>query len=391
MVQKTARKCQWCKVYKASPSAPRMAPLPVARLTSHVRPFTFAGVDLCGPFLIRHGRSLVKRWVMLFTCLTVRAVHLEIVYTLSAESCKLGFRRFIALRGSPQEIYSDCGTNFQGLSNELKAEIAAIDQELATTFTNTNTKWHFNPPAAPHMGGVWERMVRSVKTALSTISTCRNPDGETFETFLAEAMAIVNSRPLTHVPLQAVDEEALTPNHFLMLSSTGVSQPTQPTTDLQSSLRSNWNHLQFLLDHYWARWIKEYLPAINQRRKWFAESRPISVGDLVMVVNEGIRNSWTRGRVVAVLPGKDGRIRSARVQTSAGVLTRPVVRLALLEVRNGGTAGPGDQQYGSGIVAEADDHTSKPPGELDRSLISPPGQNVSALMTQPKKGETVKN
>ncbi|XP_055614852.1 uncharacterized protein LOC129761164 [Toxorhynchites rutilus septentrionalis] len=145
--------CQWCKIYKAVPAVPRMAPLPPERTTSYIRPFSFVGVDYFGPMLIRQGRSDVKRWVAIFTCLTIRAMHLEVSHSLSTESFKLAIRRFIDRRGAPAEIFSDQGTNFVGANNELKKELQQMYTSLASTFTNTATQWRFNPPLSPHMGG----------------------------------------------------------------------------------------------------------------------------------------------------------------------------------------------------------------------------------------------
>ncbi|XP_058810967.1 uncharacterized protein LOC131675845 [Topomyia yanbarensis] len=352
VVRKIAKQCTWCAVYKATPAVPRMAPLPESRVTPYVRPFTFTGVDYCGPFIIRIGRSNVKRWVMLLTCLTVRAVHLEIACSLSTESCKMALRRFIARRGSPQQIYSDQGTNFQGARKELKEELASINRDLAGTFTNCTTQWYFNPPAAPHMGGAWERLVRSVKTALFNLAPVRKPDEETFGTLLAEVEGIVNSRPLTYVPLDAADNEALTPNHFLMLSSSGVVQPLKAPMDSSAILRSNWNQIQALLDQFWNRWIKEYLPNINQHTKWLTDTKPLQPGDLVIIVDDRTRNSWTRGKVVKVIPGRDGRVRRAEVITSSGVVERPVSRLAVLDVLRGSVAEESILQHGSGNVRD---------------------------------------
>ncbi|XP_062713763.1 uncharacterized protein LOC115256765 [Aedes albopictus] len=353
LVRQIAKRCSWCTVYRAAPRTPRMAPLPAARVTPYVRPFTYIGIDYCGPFLIRIGRSNVKRWVVLITCLTIRAVHLEVACSMSSESCKLAIRRFVARRGAPQEIYSDQGTNFVGASRELREEIAALNHTLAGTFTNRDTQWRFNPPAAPHMGGVWERMVRTVKTSLRTLSTSRTPDEETFQTLLTEVEGIINSRPLTFVPLGSEDDEALTPNHFLLLSSNGVVQPPQePVADGGRTLRTNWNQIRIMLDQFWIKWIKGYLPTICRRSKWFDDTKPVEIGDLVVVVEEGVRNSWTRGKVVKVYPGNDGRIRKVDVQTTNGVLQRPVTKVAVLDVAVGGIAEEGQQQYGSGNVRE---------------------------------------
>lgn len=295
----------------------------------------------------------MKRWVVLITCLTVRAVHLEVASSMSSESCKLAIRRFIARRGAPQEIYSDNGTNFVGVSKELRAESATVNRRLAGTFTNRDTQWRFNPPAAPHMGGVWERLVRSVKSSLETLSVSRTPDEETFQTLLIEVEGIVNSRPLTFVPLESEEAEALTPNHFLMLSSSGVVQPPQaPMEQSGRALRANWNQLRSLLDEFWKKWIKGYLPTICRRTKWFNDTKPVKVGDLVVIVDEGVRNSWIRGKVLKVIPGNDGRIRRLEVQTGNGMVQRPVTKVAVLDVATGGMAVDDYQQYGSGNVQD---------------------------------------
>ncbi|XP_062557120.1 uncharacterized protein LOC134221979 [Armigeres subalbatus] len=319
-----------------------MGPLPAVRLEPYVRPFTYVGVDLFGPYLIKIGRSAPKRWVCLFTCLTVRAIHLEIVNSLSTDSCKKAIRRFIARRGSPLEIYSDNGSNFVGASRELMHEIKQISRELSSTFTNANTQWRFNPPSAPHMGGCWERMVRAVKSALGSIPTVRKLDEESLATVLAEAESMVNSRPLSFIPLESADSEALTPNHFLLMSSNGVREPERRPMDDSRILRNSWNTVQHTLDNFWRRWIVEYLPTITRRTKWFRDVRPIKEGELVFVADENVRNRWVRGRVIRVIPGKDGVVRRAEVLTSGGILRRPATKLAVLDVDSSGDANPKD-------------------------------------------------
>ncbi|XP_055614291.1 uncharacterized protein LOC129760657 [Uranotaenia lowii] len=331
-IQTLSRKtCMWCKVYKARPVAPQMAPLPKVRVTPNVRPFSFTGIDYFGPYYIKIGRAVAKRWVVLFTCLTVRAIHLEIAASLSTDSCKKAIRRFIARRGAPEEIYTDHGTNFKGASRELKAELSKLNGELGTSFTDAVTQWYFNPPAAPHMGGCWERMVRSVKTALETIPIADKLDEESLATVLAEAEHMINSRPLTFIPLRSTEEESLTPNHFLMLSSKGVHQGTK-ITNPGNSLRTSWEYIQRVLQEFWRRWVVAYLPTIARRTKWFDDIRPIQNGELVIIVDERIRNRWLRGRVLKTYPGKDGVTRRADVQTADGIFSRPVTKLALLDV-----------------------------------------------------------
>ncbi|XP_062564208.1 uncharacterized protein LOC134227032 [Armigeres subalbatus] len=328
-----------------------MAPLPAARVTPFVRPFSLVGIDYFGPYMIKIGRSQVKRWVALFTCLVVRAVHLEVAASLSTESCKLALRRFIARRGAPTQIYTDHGTNFVGASRELASQLVATNRELAEIFTDTNTRWFFIPPSSPHMGGAWERMVRAVKTAMESVGSCRAPSEEVFQTILCEAESMVNSRPLTYVPLETSDQEALTPNHFIHLSSNGVKQPDKIPATESEALRNGWNLCRYILDKFWARWIREYLPVLTRRTKWHEEVRPIREGDMVFIIGESIRNRWPRGKVVQVIPGRDGRIRQVDVQTTTGVLRRPVAKLALIDVLPASNPAGLAQHYVEGNVA----------------------------------------
>ncbi|XP_062701620.1 uncharacterized protein LOC109433489 [Aedes albopictus] len=358
VIAKTAKECQYCRIRKASPQPPIMAALPETRLTAFVRPFTHTGVDYFGPILVKQGRSLVKRWIALFTCLSIRAVHLEIVHTVSASSCIMAIRRFIARRGSPLTFCSDNGTNFVGASNLLKEQLQEINKNCALSFTNSYTKWLFNPPLAPHMGGSWERMVRSVKAAMAAIAEYpRHPNDEVLETIALEAESIVNSRPLTYIPLDNVEQEALTPNHFLLYGTQGINQPSQDIAVDHTTLRDSWKLAQYLVDTFWRRWVHEYLPTLTRRTKWFQPVKPMMPGDLVIVVEDGRRNGWLRGRIVEVVRGKDDQVRRATVKTSKGIISRPATKLALLDVRGPAEEAEADREnvpelHGWGDVGE---------------------------------------
>ncbi|XP_055615090.1 uncharacterized protein LOC129761395 [Toxorhynchites rutilus septentrionalis] len=364
VIRQVTKNCQSCKIRKASPVTPKMGPLPAARLEQCSRPFTYVGIDYFGPISVKRSRSLVKRWVALFTCLTVRAIHLEIVHSLTTESCKMAIRRFIAYRGAPSEIYTDNGTNFKGASRELLQELKTINNGLANTFTDANTKWVFNPPSAPHFGGVWERLVRSVKVAMASLPAYGNPDDETLQTIMAEISAVINSRPLTFIPLQSTEQEVLTPNHFIHLSSDGVVRTRKPLSECHGVCRTNWDMSRLMVDQFWKRWTKEYLPTISMRTKWFDETKAPQIGDLVVLVEKNVRNGWIRGRIISVVTGRDGRVRQAVVQTNDGVFRRPVCKIAVLDVLSKGKT---EQLYESGSVTD----TGSTAVSVPRSLSNP--------------------
>ncbi|XP_052895591.1 uncharacterized protein LOC128302780 [Anopheles moucheti] len=200
-------------------------------------------------------------------------------------------------------------------SKEFTSTIEEIEHQWADQFTAARTKWTFNPPAAPHMGGVWERLVRSVKTAMSVLEDGRRLTDEILQTVIVEAEDMINSRPLTTVIQDEGDEVALTPNLFLRGYSSSDSQD-MPTTDVKGALKDDYLRTQQLSNELWSRWIREYVPSLNIRTKWFGETKPLEAGDLVYIVDGDHRKNWVRGVVEEPIVSKDGRIRQAwRVTT----------------------------------------------------------------------------
>lgn len=331
-VTKIMKMCQLCRVRKCQPLNPRMAPLPIERITPFIKPFSYIGIDYFGPIEVTVGRRVEKRWVVLFTCLTIRAVHLEVAFRLDKDSCIMAIRRFVLRRGPPITIFSDNGTNLKAASKELMEQIRRIDIKCANVFTNARTRWSFNPPSAPHMGGIWERMVRSVKTTMAALNPGKRLNDEILLTVIAEAEEIVNSRPLVYISQDAMNDEALTPNHFVRGSSSGLQDPCIAPTHPAEALRSSYKRSQYVADELWKRWLKEYLPSLNLRMKWLDDTKSMKVGNLVFIADDHNRNGWIRGKVDEIISGKDGRIRQAVVRTSNGVYRRPVSKLALIEI-----------------------------------------------------------
>lgn len=307
-----------------------MGSLPEARLDHHVRPFTNTGCDLFGPMSITVGRRHEKVYGVIFTCLTIRAIHIELVNSLSADSFIMALRRMAARRGWPSIVFSDNGTNLRGAETELKKSFAQVQSEVM----NKGVEWRFIPPGCPHMGGAWERLIRSIKTSLGVVLKERAPRQEVLSTLMAEVENVINSRPLTHVSVEPHTEEALTPNHFLLGSSSNMPVPgTFDDDDL--FLRKQWRTAQRLTDMFWRRWVTEALPVLIPRQKWTEDTEAVKEGDVVVVADPSFpRGTWPRGVVTAVHPGQDGRVRVVDVRTRTGVMRRPVSRLAVLPVED---------------------------------------------------------
>lgn len=232
-------------------------------------------------------------------------------------------------------MYSDNGTNLKGAEAELKRSFEAIKQaSVSDELANHGLDWYFISPASPHMGGAWERLIRSVKTALKVVLKERAPREEVLMTLLTEIENIVNSRPLSYVTVDHEYPESLTPNHFLIGSSSNLPVPGV-FNDSDLYLKKTWRHAQRLTDAFWHRWVREILPTLLPRQKWYQEGKQLKKGDVVFIVDPTLpRNTWPKGRIEEVHPGADGRIRIVDVKTKTGILTRPVTRVALLPTAN---------------------------------------------------------
>lgn len=333
LVRTVGKSCQICRNKRAMPCPPQMGDLPPERLASFTRPFTYTGVDYFGPIHVVVGRRQEKRWGVLFTCLTVRAVHIELSPSLSSDSFILVLKQFIARRGCPKRIMSDNGTNFRGASKILITEIQNLSyDDMQREFPEI--EWRFIPPLSPHMGGAWERMIRSVKSVLMDIISETGLREEVLRAALADVENIINSRPLTYIPVESFQDLALTPNHFMHGSSSGIREKGNGECS-GAALRKNYRISGQLANGFWKRWVKECLPYLTRRSKWFSKTAdPISIDDVVIIVDDSSkRGSWPKGRVIDVHRSTDNQVRSAVVRTSKGLVTRPAVKLAKLDIK----------------------------------------------------------
>lgn len=278
--------------------------LPKERVTASV-PFQNTGVDMCGPFTIKtNGRSSTKQYVALFTCLATRSVHLEPVPHMDTDSIINAIVRFTARYPSVQTFFSDNGTNFTSADKVLKKNIKEMEATLRDKLYLKGFNWVFNPPHAPHRGGAWERLVGIFKRHLSHSLTGDTLRYDTFITILAEIQSVMNRRPLTQASTDPNDFSPLTPSHFTnptCLYGLENASVKMNETKQKESLLTSWQRAQSRISSFWERFRREYLTLLHSRQKWRKTDLDLSVGDLVICVDEQVgRSEWRMARVVKV-------------------------------------------------------------------------------------------
>ena len=312
-----------------------MAPLPSTRITP-APPFSVAGIDHGGPlftcdypgkkfyvllftcFLLL---SLSMFYVLLLTCTVNRAVHLELVESLSTEATIQAIRRFIARRGRPAVIMSYNAKGFIGAK-----------KKMLSSYGPDSPGWKFTAPLSPWWGGYWERMIGTIKGGLRKSIGKKSLTRVELETFLHEIESCVNSRPLTYTG-DAMEGIPLTPAHFLIgriidskSSETDISK--QPSNDL--ALRSEIRNQT--LNKFWNVWTKEYIRQLPPIRGNDCNKK-LHVGCIVLVNSDQTsRLQWPLGIVQQVFPGRDGFVRSVEIKTAKGLIRRPIQHIHCLEL-----------------------------------------------------------
>ena len=274
-VKKVLSNCRICRRVEGHPFAmPPMPDLPRERVAKSL-PFEYTGLDYFGPLYIKNfaavtdqtdGDNSKKVWVCLFTCMTVRAIHLELVEDMSADEFLLGLHRLISRRGTPQLIISDNAQQFKCASTTLHKAWRDVvtDEKVCDFFTKFYIKWRFIVELAPWMGGFYERLMGLTKHALRKTIGTRSLTQRQLSTVLTEVEVVINSRPLVYVDADINSSMVLTPSHFLSLHSNHVIpdlteeiDPEFNVSGIISSLQQLleiWKHRQKLLNQFWIIW-----------------------------------------------------------------------------------------------------------------------------------------
>ena len=334
-VKRNIRNCTKCFRTKSNLASQLMGDLPAARVMP-ARVFSKVGVDLAGPFLVkpRKGRGIkaYKNYVCLYICFATKAIHLEVLSDLSTETFLASLKRFAARRGKPQEIFSDRGTNFVGAQKELKKFVSSIskDEKIHTYCSDEMIKWNFNPPSAPHFGGLWEAGIKQMKNHLKRTIGEQLLTYEEFLTLIAQIESCLNSRPLVPLSNDPTDLSALTPGHFII----GTAFTSLPENNFSSAYippLERWKLLQKIFQSFWKRWSSDYLLHLQQRTKWFKTKPNLKINDLVLIKDDNVPPlKWKLARIIELYPGKDNNVRVVKLKTAHGELKRPIAKLCPL-------------------------------------------------------------
>jgi len=333
LVKSTIGSCKVCIVHRKKLQTQLMGSLPLER-TTFSRAFTNTGVDFAGPFEIKNytGRAclITKGYVCVFVCFCTKAIHLEATSDLTAEKFLAAFARFVSRRGCPRRMYSDNGKTFVGASRALTQDFIEATKLVTSKFSHNSLSWHFNPPSAPHMGGLWEAGVKSFKTLFYRSTSSTKYTFEELSTLLCRVEACLNSRPISPMSEDSSDLLALTPGHFLIGAPLlSVSEPE--IKEPAMSIINRWQRLKAISQQFCLRWKDEYLKELHKRNKWQFPGKDLQVGNMVIVKDDNLPScEWRLGRVVAIYPGSDSRVRVVDVQTAQGILKRPIVKLLYL-------------------------------------------------------------
>lgn len=370
LAKQVKRECVFCQKQDARACSEPAGPLPELRVTQSP-PFTVTGIDFAGPLFCRdHPKD--KFYVCLFTCAVIRAVHLELVDSLSLLEFMMALRRFAARRGLPSVLYSDNATTFKGAERQLRAYFGPHSPE-----------WKFIVPKSPWWGGWWERLIRSVKGALKKSLGTSCLSRAELETTLHEVEACINSRPLTFVGDEPDCRNPLSPSHFLIGKRVGFQPKVledQGTVNRQNLLLRDRIRLE-QLDKFWSIWRDDYLRNLPPSVKGWKAQGGLKIGSVVLIREDNVpRMRWDLGVVTELFPGKDGVCRSVSLHTNKGPRTRAIQRLHDLEIVHQTTDGLCSPQ---GVMKCEVEH----PPEIKERTLKP---KVIAEQVKTRAGRIVK-
>ena len=269
MAKQVTSKCVTCKKLRRKPMGQLMGQLPKVRVAAGFPAFSSTALDMFGPFQVKVGcKSLKEAHVIIFTCMTTRAIRLELVTDKSTDTFLMAFHRFASLRGHPINCWSDCGTKFVGAQQYLREvmqgwDVPRIQSVLSNEFSYT-FKWEWNLPRASHQNGVVESLIQSVRQALDATSKNQSFTEEQWRTHHAEVTYLVNSRPLYPSSDGIWESPPVSPNDLLIGHH---FPPPAPEQEERVNPRHLMRSTEKRVREFWRCWIKYFAPNLLTRNQ----------------------------------------------------------------------------------------------------------------------------
>ena len=321
-------RCVECKIKRKQLIGQSMGELPSCR--SEMLPaFAVVSMDLFGPLeikddVVKRGPKTVKKvWGVLYTCVSTRAVHLDIAIDYSTESILHTLRRLMSVRGDIRKIISDPGTQLVSASREMKEWRKGWDEDELVKFgASRNLEWEFVMANSQHQNGISESMVKQVKGVIKSLLRAMGDTKLTLNesfTLFAEVGNLVNERPIGALPSERSGTEYLSPNSLLLgrcsaRISAGPFEADKVVTDDPKAVRDRFLLVQTITNQFWKAWIKYYFPTLVIRQKWHVDRRNVRVGDVCLLRDSNAyRGEWRLCKVASVSPDDQGRVRNVSV------------------------------------------------------------------------------
>ena len=307
--------CRKCKLRDPKCMRQSMGDLPEARL----RPesvFNRVMLDLFGPYKIRgevQKRTTGKGYVVIFTDLCMRAVHMEVVYGYDTDSFLLALKRFANTRGWPRTIFSDPGSQLVGAEKELKNMWTTLDKgKLTYEGCSRGLTWVFGPADSPWHQGAVESLVKSAKRAIHFAIQNQRLTATEFQTVVTEISNLLNERPIGVIRGDEDVPQVLTPNSLLLGRNTAENPGP---TGIPGSLAKRFAQVELITEKFWSRWIQKYAPMMVVQKKWLPSCRNLMPGDVVLVYDDSVvKGKYRMAMVSETFPGNDGRVRKVKVK-----------------------------------------------------------------------------
>ena len=343
-VSKVLKDCTTCKrINSINFKLPPVPCLPADRVNL-IKPFDNTGVDYTGPFWVKDSNGVkTKFYILIFTCLNIRAVHFELLNSMSTEQFILAFIRFANRYALPKIIYSDNAKTFVASSSVLSDIMQS--EVFCNKFSPYNIKFKFTPVYSPWVGAAWERLIKTLKTCLYKTIGRNIVDYFSFLTSLSDIQQVINSRPLTYNS-QKEDVNIITPNDLLYpghsynsIFITNFNFPDIDVDDVKQNIVDSVEFRDILYDKFRNLFMDSYLLDLRDRHinsytpENIKQSPFLRIGSIVLMKTPlKARPFWSFAKIIEFLPSSDGLVRSVKILKGGNLVVTSISNLYPLEL-----------------------------------------------------------